>query len=377
MAACPVDFLFKKRQVPESATRSARRCSALCAFSKDISRRRRAAGRDQDAAVAARPRRGPGRGWRRAAARLAWTNLHARRRGGGDRALRSRDHSAVSYALMMKRLMNETTLIIVKTPWATTGIAADRRGPPAPLRRLRPIGRSAAREKIPIDAAIVHRWSKLLHDASSHDVMLQTDDEAVGAHVSILSLASPVLDRMLSTAMVEGRTKRVAVRDTPKAAMELFLEIVYTGCVSAEEEDDGDATEESDESADTDAAASSRTPPPPPSPPRSARTSSRTGGTRTTSSRSSRTCWPRSSPTTPSASSPRRRTSAARAPSSTRASRTPRARPRCRRRPTPASTRRRCSSSSARRRPASRAGRSGGCSRSDVRGGVGEQPSRT
>ena len=63
---------------------------------------------------------------------------------------------------------------------------------------------------------------------------------------------------MLSSAMVEGQTKRVAVRDTPKAAMELFLEIVYTGCVSAEEEDDGDdATEESDESADTDAAASS------------------------------------------------------------------------------------------------------------------------
>ena len=70
--------------------------------------------------------------------------------------------------------------------------------------------------------------------------------------MSILSLASPALERMLSSAMVEGRTKRVAVRDTPKAAMELFPEIVHTGCVSAEEEDD-DATEESDESADTDA----------------------------------------------------------------------------------------------------------------------------
>ena len=102
----------------------------------------------------------------------------------------------------------------------------------------------------------MHRWSKLLHDASSHDVTLQTDDGAVGAHVSILSLASPVLERMLSTTMVEGRTKRVAVRDTPKAAMELFLEIVYTGCVSAEEEEEEDSSD-ADESAAADAAASS------------------------------------------------------------------------------------------------------------------------
>ena len=168
-------------------------------------------------------------------------------------AFAARNHSAVSFALMMKRLMNVNIkkVGVEKAPWADCIANIDKILPLLYAACGR--GRPAAREKIPIDAAIVHRWSKLLHDASSHDVTLQTDDGAVGGDVSILSLASPVLERMLSTTMVEGRTKRVAVRDTPKAAMELFLEIVYTGCVSAEEEDD----EESGEGAAAGAAASS------------------------------------------------------------------------------------------------------------------------
>ena len=94
--------------------------------------------------------------------------------------------------------------------------------------RLRPRDRPRRARRSRSTRRSCTRWSKLSSTTrSSHDVTLQTDDGAVDAHVSILSLASPVLERMLSTAMVEGRTKRVAVRDTPKAAMELPRDRVH------------------------------------------------------------------------------------------------------------------------------------------------------
>ena len=217
MASCPVDFDFKNP--PD-------RCPPLIrvaynAFSKDMSRD----AEPPDAIKMLQWLLDRGEDPAEVAPRTCTFSMDKYyTRAGGDEDQGTRDQSAVSYLLMAKRLMKAAAKENVKNPemrkydWKHDIERIDEVLPLLYAACGR--GRPAAREKIPIDAAIVHRWSKLLHDASSHDVTLQTDDGDVGAHVAILALASPVLDRMLSTAMVEGRTKRVAVRDTPKAAMD-------------------------------------------------------------------------------------------------------------------------------------------------------------
>ena len=147
------------------------------------------------------------------------------------------------------------------------------------------------------------------------------DGRRVGAHVSILSLASPVLERMLSSAMVEAIS--AWRRDTPKAAMELFLESAHRlrehrgGGRGGERRGRrrrrrllvGGGVRRRRRPLRRDRRARARAPV--------------EHGRRP---RASRTCWPRSSPTTTSASA-EAATCGTRA-SSTRASRTPRARPR-------------------------------------------------
>jgi len=90
------------------------------------------------------------------------------------------------------------------------------------------------REKLPIDMAIVERWSQLSRDTATHDVTFEADDGSVGAHSALVSLASPVLCAMLSSGMMEGQTKRVRAHGFSKDAIELLLEILYTGCTTRE-----------------------------------------------------------------------------------------------------------------------------------------------
>ena len=145
----------------------------------------------------------------------------------GDDSIRSEEPVGTSLALMMKRQMKEKHQEGRRGEGELGGKHREHRQGSL-LYAACGRGRPAAREKITIDAAIVHRWSKLLRDASSHERDPADGRCVVGARVSIRArVARARADVVVGDG--RGPTKRVAVRDTPKAAMELFLEIVYTG----------------------------------------------------------------------------------------------------------------------------------------------------
>ena len=143
----------------------------------------------------------------------------------------ARNHSAVSFCLRarrdfeanMKKLGEEVADWTKKVEYCTSLLAMLY---PACGNKTR----QRQREKMSIDASIVDRWAKMWRDDVSHDVLLTCDDGSgtAGAHSGMLSLASPVVRAMLSSAMLEGQTKTIRVQSS-KDAVDLFLEILYTG----------------------------------------------------------------------------------------------------------------------------------------------------
>jgi hypothetical protein len=83
--------------------------------------------------------------------------------------------------------------------------------------------------KVAVDESVLNFWDGLLRDESTHDVVLETTQGAVGAHRLVLSGASSVLRAMLSSGMREGQNQRIQCEDVSKEEMLLLLDLVYTG----------------------------------------------------------------------------------------------------------------------------------------------------
>jgi len=83
-----------------------------------------------------------------------------------------------------------------------------------------------------VSTSVVERWASLLHDTSEHDVTINAQDGSCGARGSLLMRASPVVQASLSSAMLEGASRSIALPDCTLAAVHLLLELVYTGGIS-------------------------------------------------------------------------------------------------------------------------------------------------
>ena len=84
-------------------------------------------------------------------------------------------------------------------------------------------------EKVPIDSRMLDFWDSLRGDKATYDVLLEMADGQTGAHRVVLSAASEVLRRMLSSGMIEGQQQRIACSDSSEGAMSLLLDFMYTG----------------------------------------------------------------------------------------------------------------------------------------------------
>jgi len=92
------------------------------------------------------------------------------------------------------------------------------------------------RTKLAIDEDIVDLWEKLLLATDAHDLTIDTADGPVTAHAQMLKEASPVVRAMMESSMKERQTQRIQLNDTPREAVALLLEILYT-CSSQNEPD--------------------------------------------------------------------------------------------------------------------------------------------
>jgi len=92
------------------------------------------------------------------------------------------------------------------------------------------------RNKLAIDEDIVDLWENLLLATDSHDLTIDTAEGPVTAHAQMLKAASPVARAMLESSMKERQTQRIQLNDTPREAVALLLEILYT-CSSQNEPD--------------------------------------------------------------------------------------------------------------------------------------------
>ena len=90
------------------------------------------------------------------------------------------------------------------------------------------------RAKLEVDTSVVERWQGIRGSTSTHNVTLETADGPVTAHHVALMVASPVLSAMLSSAMTEGTSKRIDVKDSSAAGVSLFLDIVYMSGTSSD-----------------------------------------------------------------------------------------------------------------------------------------------
>jgi len=61
------------------------------------------------------------------------------------------------------------------------------------------------------------------------DLTIAVDGSIFSCHRSILALASPVLDRMLSSSMQEGTLHSITMQDVTPEAVRVFLQFIYTG----------------------------------------------------------------------------------------------------------------------------------------------------
>jgi hypothetical protein len=82
---------------------------------------------------------------------------------------------------------------------------------------------------VPIDSRMLDFWDSLRGDKATYDVLLEMADGPTGAHRVVLSAASEVLRRMLSSGMIEGQQQRIACSDSSEGAVSLLLDFMYTG----------------------------------------------------------------------------------------------------------------------------------------------------
>ncbi|CAK9009466.1 unnamed protein product [Durusdinium trenchii] len=87
---------------------------------------------------------------------------------------------------------------------------------------------SAEHARVSVHEGIVELWEKYLVANTSHDLTIEATDGVVTAHAQMLKGASAVISAMLASPMKEGQAQRIQVKDVPKCAVSLFLEILYT-----------------------------------------------------------------------------------------------------------------------------------------------------
>ncbi|CAK9112000.1 unnamed protein product [Durusdinium trenchii] len=90
--------------------------------------------------------------------------------------------------------------------------------------------------RVPVHDAIIELWEKYLAASATHDLTIDTADGLVTAHAQMLKGASAVVAAMLESPMQEGQCQRIQVKDVPKGAVSLVLEILYT-CSTQNEPD--------------------------------------------------------------------------------------------------------------------------------------------
>ncbi|CAE7532319.1 unnamed protein product, partial [Symbiodinium pilosum] len=83
-------------------------------------------------------------------------------------------------------------------------------------------------ENVAVPRSLVDMWESLREMTSTHNVVFETADDDVSAHELILLAASPVQKAMLESAMMEGSSKRIAVKDSASSGVRLFLDMVYS-----------------------------------------------------------------------------------------------------------------------------------------------------
>mmetsp|Transcript_40306 Transcript_40306/g.94407 ORF Transcript_40306/g.94407 Transcript_40306/m.94407 type:complete len:339 (+) Transcript_40306:163-1179(+) len=82
--------------------------------------------------------------------------------------------------------------------------------------------------RVAINPGVLDRWEKVLEMTETHNVTFETADGEVTAHDILLMASSPVLRVMLESSMVEGKQKRIKVKDAASGGVSLFVEMLYT-----------------------------------------------------------------------------------------------------------------------------------------------------
>ena len=77
-------------------------------------------------------------------------------------------------------------------------------------------------ENVAVPRSLVDMWESLREMTSTHNVVFETADDDVSAHELILLAASPVQKAMLESAMMEGSSKRIAVKDRGRRSLQTF-----------------------------------------------------------------------------------------------------------------------------------------------------------
>ncbi|CAE7347768.1 KLHL36 [Symbiodinium sp. CCMP2456] len=142
-------------------------------------------------------------------------------------------HSAVSFAFALLRQMQEGKgganwsdntkyLEAIVALFARTG------------------GKNPNSADVTVPQSTLDFWESIRELTSSHNVIFEASDGEVSAHHHALAVASPVLKAMLTSAMKEGTTKRIQVKDSSSSGVSLFLDVLYTS--SAREEPDNKTT---------------------------------------------------------------------------------------------------------------------------------------
>lgn len=72
-------------------------------------------------------------------------------------------------------------------------------------------------------------FGRMLRDGQAHDAELKCEDHSWKVHKSVLSVRSKVLETMLESDMIEGRTGVITIRDMDVPAVQHFLEYLYSG----------------------------------------------------------------------------------------------------------------------------------------------------
>ncbi|CAE7690036.1 unnamed protein product [Symbiodinium sp. CCMP2456] len=85
----------------------------------------------------------------------------------------------------------------------------------------------ARRTQATVDQGVINRWEVMRDMTETHNVTFETAGGAVTCHDIVLMAASPVLKALLQSPMKEAASKSIAVEETPRAGVALFLDILY------------------------------------------------------------------------------------------------------------------------------------------------------